>query len=72
MEDHIARDIAASPATTRKRAYRRAAAADVLAERRRLEVHLRKNAVDLVEAPPGELSIATVNKYLEIKARNRL
>jgi uncharacterized protein (DUF58 family) len=72
MEDHIARDLAESPATSVKSAYRRAAAADVLAERRVLEAHLRKNAVDLVEAPPGELSIATVNKYLEIKARNRL
>jgi uncharacterized protein (DUF58 family) len=72
MEDHIARDLAEKPATSPKGAYRRAAAADVLAERRLLEAHLRKNAVDLVEAPPGELSIATVNKYLEIKARNRL
>jgi uncharacterized protein (DUF58 family) len=72
MEDRIAKDLARSEATTVGAAFRRAAAADVLAERRSLEAHLRKNAIDLVEAPPGELAIATVNKYLEIKARNRL
>jgi len=72
MEDRIAKDLAKSEALTPAAAYRRAAAADVLAERRSLEAHLRKNAVDLVEAPPGELAIATVNKYLEIKAKNRL
>ena len=48
------------------------AAADLLAERRGTAAHLRKNAIDLVEAPPGELSVATVNKYLEIKARHLL
>ncbi len=72
MEDRIALDIAATPVTSRAGAYRRAAAADVLAERRMIEARLRKNAIDLVEAPPGGLSIAAVNKYLEIKARNRL
>ncbi len=72
MEDRIASGLATMPVTTGREAYHRAAAADLLAERRGTAAHLRKNAIDLVEAPPGELSVATVNKYLEIKARNRL
>lgn len=72
MEDRIALDLATMPVRTVPGAFQRAAAADLLAERRGTAAHLRKNAIDLIEAPPGELAVATVNKYLEIKARNRL
>jgi uncharacterized protein (DUF58 family) len=72
MEDRTAIDLAASEVATAEGAYRRAAAADLLAERESVKAHLQKNAVGLVEAPPGELSVATVNRYLEIKARQRL
>jgi len=72
MHDPAAETLADRPAGRVDEVYRRAAAADVLAEREALKAHLRKSAVGLVEAPPGELSVATVNRYLEIKARHRL
>lgn len=72
MQDPVAGELADRPAVTELDVYRRAAAADVLAERDAVKAHLAKSAVDVVEAPPGELSVATVNRYLEIKARHRL
>jgi len=72
MHDPVAGDLAAREANRVDEVYRRAAAADVIAERESLKAHLRKSAVGLVEAPPGELSVATVNRYLEIKAKHQL
>lgn len=72
MEDPVAGTLADEAAQDDYGAYRRAAAADVLAERAGLEAHLRKAAVGLVQAPPGELAVATVNRYLELKARHAL
>lgn len=72
MQDPVAGDLADAVAHDDHEAYRRAAAADVLAERAGLEAHLRKAAVGLVQAPPGQLAVATVNRYLELKARHAL
>jgi uncharacterized protein (DUF58 family) len=72
MEDRVAVELAEAKATHPDHVYRRAAAADVLAEREAVKAHLAKSAVGLVEAPPGELAVATVNRYLEIKARRQL
>ncbi len=72
MHDPVAERLADAPVDSALGAYRRAAAADLLQEREGVKAHLRKNGVSLVEAPPGELAVATVNRYLEIKARRLL
>ncbi len=72
MHDAVAERLADAPVRDARSAYRRAAAADLLAEREAVKAHLRKSGVRLVEAPPGELAVATVNRYLEIKARHAL
>jgi uncharacterized protein (DUF58 family) len=72
MHDPVAESLADAKITSVSDAYRRAAAADLLAEREGVKAHLRKSGVGLVEAPPGELAVATVNRYLEIKARRAL
>lgn len=72
MHDAVAEELADAPVRDARGAYRRAAAADLLSERDAVKAHLRKNGVGLVEAPPGELAVATVNRYLEIKARHAL
>ena len=72
MHDPVAERLADAEVSTLEMAYQRAAAADVLAERDAVKAHLKKRAVGLVEAPPGELAVATVNRYLEIKARHAL
>ncbi len=72
MRDAVAEALADAPAKGVAAAYRRAAAADLLAERETVKAHLRKSGVGLVEAEPGELAVATVNRYLEIKARRAL
>ena len=72
MHDPVASRIADTPAVRAVDVYRRAAAADLLVDRDSVKAHLRKSAVGLVEAPPGELAVATVNRYLELKARHAL
>lgn len=72
MHDPVASTLADAPAEDAKAAYRRAAAADLLAERESVKAHLKKSGVGVVEAPPGELAVATVNRYLEVKARRAL
>ncbi|HJL17484.1 MAG TPA: DUF58 domain-containing protein [Sandaracinaceae bacterium LLY-WYZ-13_1] len=72
MHDPVAERLADAPVDGARDAYRRAAAADLLGERERVKAHLRSKGVRLVEAPPGELAVATVNRYLEIKARRAL
>jgi uncharacterized protein (DUF58 family) len=72
MRDAVAHELADEAVRDVEGAYRRAAAADLLAEREVVKAHLRKNGVGLVEAPPGELGVATVNRYLELKARRAI
>ncbi len=72
MHDPVAEALADAPVADAGAAYRRAAAADLLQEREHVKAHLMKSGVGLVEAPPGELAVATVNRYLEVKARRAL
>lgn len=72
MHDPVAEKLADAPVSDASEAYRRAAAADLLKEREGVKAHLRKSGVSLVEAPPGELAVQTVNRYLDIKARRAL
>ena len=72
MHDPLAESLAARAPASLSEAYERAAAADLLAERGSVRAQLRKSGVSIVEAPPGELAVATVNRYLELKARHSL
>src|SRR5690606_7776699 len=54
MHDPVAERLADAPASDAVSAYRRAAAADLLAERESVKAHLQKRGVAVVEAPPGE------------------
>jgi len=72
MHDPIATRLADVAPHSAEEVYLRAAAADVLADRESVKAHLAKAGIAIVEAPPGELAVATVNRYLEIKARRAL
>ncbi|MGF1468395.1 MAG: DUF58 domain-containing protein [Sandaracinaceae bacterium] len=70
LRDPIAERLADDP--DEADVHRRAAAADLLAEREALKLRLRKRGVGLVEAGVGDLAVATVNRYLDVKARRAL
>lgn len=53
-------------------AYRAAAAASVLAERRRAAARLRALGARVVDAPPGELAARLSDAYLDLKAGGTL
>ena len=53
-------------------AYRAAATASVLAERRRAATRLRTLGARVVDAPPGELAARLADTYLDIKASGAL
>jgi len=72
MNDPIADTLAGERSSSDDQAYRRAAAAAILEDRDAIKLHLRKSDVGLVEAPAGELAIAAVNRYLEIKNKHVL
>lgn len=57
---------------TAEDAYRRAAATDLLDEQDAVRAHLGRRGVQLVEASAGDLAVATVNRYLELKRRGAL
>jgi uncharacterized protein (DUF58 family) len=72
MNDPVAERLAGAPVDGAREAYRRAAAADILDEREAIKGRLRKAGMGLVEAPAGELALATVNRYLAIKRTHAL
>jgi uncharacterized protein (DUF58 family) len=69
MRDPDAERLASEPSSSDEEAYRRAAAADLLAERAAVKGRLRKAGVAVVEAEASELAVATVNRYLELRSR---
>ncbi len=72
MHDPVAEALAVQPPNRLGDVYERAAAADLLAERRAVEARLRHAGVAVVSASAGELAVATLGRYLEIKARHAL
>lgn len=52
--------------------YRRAVALELLAERRRVLESLQKLGAVICDSPPEELSVQVLNRYLELKSRQRL
>ncbi|MBI5543827.1 MAG: DUF58 domain-containing protein [Deltaproteobacteria bacterium] len=53
-------------------AYRQAVAHELLEEREHLKALIARDGVQLVDAPPSELTLAAVNRYLEVKRRGLL
>lgn len=53
-------------------AYRRAVATDLLAQRRLALASLRAGGALVLDATPADLTVETVNQYLEIKQQGRL
>ncbi|MBI2892570.1 MAG: DUF58 domain-containing protein [Deltaproteobacteria bacterium] len=72
MRDDVVLSIATQTPESAEDAFRRVAAADLVAEEEALASHLAKRGVQMVEASAGELAVATVNRYLEIKRRGAL
>lgn len=52
--------------------YQKSVAEDVLARREEAKSILRRRGILVLDVPPGQLSAAVVNQYLEIKRRGRL
>jgi uncharacterized protein (DUF58 family) len=52
--------------------YQRAAAAQLLEDRQLTLDYLRRQGVLTLDVPANQLSIAVINRYLELKARTRL
>lgn len=72
LTDPITERDAQAPVREVHDAYRRAAASDLLEERRYTRLLLSKSAVPLVEADRSDLAIHAVNRFLELKARSVL
>lgn len=72
LSDPAAANFARASVVSNEDAYRRAAAADVLAERAAAKLRLSKAGIGWVEAPAAELAVATVNRYFELKERQAL
>jgi len=72
MRDGVVEAMAARTPATAEDAFDRVAATDLLAEQSAVRTHLRKHGVGLVESAPGDLAVATVNRYLELKRRGAL
>jgi len=72
LRDEVVHTLSRSRPVTPEDAYRRAAATDLLAEQEAIRARLAAHGVQLVEAGAGELAVATVNRYLELKRRGRL
>lgn len=60
------------PPTDAEAAYQHAVAAELLTERESLKARVARGGVQLVDVASNELSLAAVNRYLELKARGAL
>jgi uncharacterized protein (DUF58 family) len=72
MKDTQAERLAHSPAANAEAAYRRGGERTPLEGPTKNKLHLRKAGIGILEAGAGELAVATVNRYLEIKSRHAL
>jgi uncharacterized protein (DUF58 family) len=58
--------------STAEEAYRKAAAAHMLVSRAKTLQELHKSGVHVVDAPAGQVPVAVLDKYLDLKARQLL
>jgi len=71
-DDPLVRAHAEAFPETADHVWRRVAASERLAERRRLTEGLRRTGAVVVDASPGAAALAAVNEYLTVKRRGRL
>lgn len=64
--------VAEAPARDNEQAYARAAAIDWLSERASLHARLARAGIAVLEATAADVAVRVVNRYLEIKRRQRL
>lgn len=62
----------ATPPPDVEAAYQHAVAAELLSDREAMKRRIGTSGVQMIDVQPDELSLAAVNKYLEIKARGVL
>jgi uncharacterized protein (DUF58 family) len=72
LNDPVADALGHARVETASDVHRRAAAVVLLEDRSAVKARLRKAGVALVEADAAGLAVATVNRYLAIKARRQL
>ena len=72
LRDPRLQELAAQVPEQESDAYERAIAASVLMYRREALSALRQQGAAIVDALPEQMTVATVNRYLAIKARGRL
>jgi len=72
MSDPALHAAAVRPPKTDEDVFERAAAASVLLDRERAQAALRGGGAVVLETEAGELTLAVVNQYLELKERMRI
>jgi uncharacterized protein (DUF58 family) len=72
LTDPVTSQLAHAPVSAENEVFRRAAAADLVAERALMKRQLQRAGVQVLEANARELSAETVNRYLEIKQQRAL
>jgi len=72
QRNQLVEELAASVPDTEAEAYRSAVAQELLHDKSRALSVLRSRGALVLDVVPEQLSVASVNRYLEIKARGRL
>jgi uncharacterized protein (DUF58 family) len=72
VKDTALAQLLRTPPTEPEVAYQHAVASELLMEREAMKRRIGQDGVQIIDVNPEELSLAAVNKYLEIKARGSL
>ncbi len=72
MKDTALTKLLRTPPPSAEEAYQHAVASELLADREALKLKIGQEGVSVIDVDPEELSLAAVNRYLEIKARGVL
>lgn len=72
LRDQALEDLVRARPQEADEAYRQAVGLELLEEREQLKALIARDGVQLVDAAPRELTIAAVNRYLEVKRRGLL
>ncbi|MFN3649363.1 MAG: DUF58 domain-containing protein [Armatimonadota bacterium] len=72
LQDERVVAAARRPVESAAEMYARTVALDLLGERRRIQESLHKLGALVLDSAPEELSVSVVNRYLELKARQKL
>lgn len=72
VKDTALAELLRTPPREPEAAYQHAVASELLMEREAMKRKIGQDGVQIIDVNPEELSLAAVNKYLEIKARGSL